>query len=440
MRIATTIPAAPGGPSYKRFRSDAGEHVLVVPFSRIFDLTGDLAQQWDADESEAHRLALALAEESVGEVTLDAVVVPAAQSVSLNVSSSCNLSCGYCYADRGGFGGAQSGRMTSETAIEAVNRLIEGADPSAPITVGFLGGEPFLNRALIRQVVEHAEQLGVARGLDVRFSVTTNGTLLTDADMSMVRQRRFAVTVSIDGTAGVQDKQRPTVRGRGSFELLAGRLSPLLNDPGLAQIGARMTVQTGSSDLQARFDAVLELGFREVGISPLRTSRDGTEMTDSDWPDYLAELISVSQLELERARAGGTIRLTNLAVALKQIHSGASAPYPCGAGGGYFSVAATGKWYACHRAVGDVDFELGDSSGLDEERRTQFLVDRHVHSQTDCGSCWARYLCSGSCHQEASTRSPASCDFIRGWLSFCLKAYCELGAARPEHFYPVPLN
>lgn len=201
MRVAATVPTAPDSPSYKRFRSEAGEHVLIVPYSRIFDLTGDLARQWDTDAGEAHRLALALGEGSVSDVPLDAVVVPAAQSVSLNVSSSCNLSCGYCYADRGGFGGAQVARMTSQTAIEAVTRLIDQADPAAPITVGFLGGEPFLNRALIRQVVDHAELLGRPRGLDVRFSVTTNGTLLNEDNLSMLRERRFAVTVSIDGTA-----------------------------------------------------------------------------------------------------------------------------------------------------------------------------------------------------------------------------------------------
>jgi uncharacterized protein len=134
---------------------------------------------------------------------------------------------------------------------------------------------------------------------------------------------------------------------------------------------------------------------------------------------------------LKRFRRGLPIRLTNLAVALKQLHRGASSPYPCGAGGGYFSVSSQGRWYACHRAIGERAYELGSNEGLDEARRRDFLLQRHVHAQTACGSCWARYLCSGGCHQEAAARTPASCDFIRGWLDFCLKAYCEL-TARPE--------
>jgi uncharacterized protein len=57
-----------------------------------------------------------------------------------------------------------------------------------------------------------------------------------------------------------------------------------------------------------------------------------------------------------------------------------------------------------------------------------------VHAKADCRVCWARYLCSGGCHQEASARSGASCDFIRDWLDFCLASYCELSSARPQHF------
>jgi len=52
------------------------------------------------------------------------------------------------------------------------------------------------------------------------------------------------------------------------------------------------------------------------------------------------------------------------------------------------------------------------------------------HAQIDCRICWARYLCSGGCHQEAESRTAESCDFVRGWLEFCLAAYCELGGGQ----------
>jgi uncharacterized protein len=72
---------------------------------------------------------------------------------------------------------------------------------------------------------------------------------------------------------------------------------------------------------------------------------------------------------------------------------------------------------------------MGDNAGLDQILRRRFLEARHVHSQTACRRCWARYLCSGACHQEASARTDSACGFVRGWLEFCLGAYCDLSIA-----------
>jgi len=435
MQTVATIEADASAPLFRRFRSAAGDHLLVVPHTRIFDLPPELAESFDGDPQEARRLAAMLGEPTARDADLTAVVTPAPQSLSLNVSSSCNLSCGYCYADRGGFAGAQTATMTFDVARIAVERLLAGADPARPITIGFLGGEPLRSRGLINEVVAFARHHAQQRGLDIRYSITTNGTLIANADIALFRRNRFAVTVSIDGDAIIHDSQRPRRNGAGSFAQLAARVAPLLADPGQAQVAARMTVQAGCLDLARRIDAVWSLGFSEAGVAPLRVAADDSGLQDEDWPRYLDQLIGVAQGELARARRGLSIRLTNFAVALKQIHAGASSPYSCGAGGGYFSVAADGDWYACHRAIGDQDYRLGSASSLDDTRRRAFLVDRHVHAKSDCRVCWARYLCSGGCHQEAGARSVAGCDFIRGWLDFCLASYCELSSARPEHFH-----
>jgi uncharacterized protein len=434
MQTAATVHADPRAPLFRRFQSAAGDHLLVVPHTRIFDLPPLLAAELDTDAAAADRLAAMLGETSVLEADLSDVVTPAPQSISLNVSSSCNLSCGYCYADRGGFAGAQTQTMTFDIARAAVQRLLASADPARPITIGFLGGEPLRNRKLIHAIVEFAREHTQARGLDVRYSITSNGTLITDADIALFRNHRFAVTISVDGDAIAHDAQRPRKNGAGSFAQLAKRVEPLLADPGRAQVAARMTVRSGYLDLAPRLEAIWSLGFSEAGVAPLRVAADNSGLRDEDWPVYLEQLIVAARQELARAKRGLPIRLTNFAVALKQIHAGASSPYSCGAGGGYFSVAADGDWYACHRAIGDDNYRLGSASTLDSDRRLAFLVERHVHAKADCRVCWARYLCSGGCHQEAQARTPAGCDFIRSWLDFCLASYCELSNARPEHF------
>src|SRR5437763_2503802 len=395
--------AAAAQPLFHRFRSSAGEHVLVVPYSRIFDI----ATQDDESATDFAGLDLAamvLAEPTYGEASLEDLTEPPPQSISLNVSSSCNLTCGYCYAARGSFGGAQPSPMDWPTARAAIDRLLADVDPSAPITIGFLGGEPFVNRQLIHRAVTYAASQGALNGLDIRFSVTTNGTLLDSADIALLREHPFAVTVSLDGIAGIHDRQRPRYgAGDGSWRAAVNRIAPLLAASGRAKIAARTTVTRASFDLTTMLATLAELGFPDVGFAPLRVGPAGSGvLLDTDWPEYLAALIAASRAELKRFRRGLPMRLTNLVVALKQLHRGAASPYPCGAGGGYFSVSARGRWYACHRAIGDPAYELGSNAGLDRARRREFVLRHHVHAQMDCRSCWARHLCSGGCHQEAS--------------------------------------
>lgn len=432
-----TVASPAEAPVFKRFGSPSGEHLLIVPFSRIFDLPADVAARFDAGETDLIHLADALAATGEGEESLDLVPEVSPQSLSLNVSSACNLACTYCYADRGAFSGAQARPMNGDIARAAVDRLFAVADPARPVTIGFLGGEPFVNRALIHDVVAYAEARAAKLGLDVRFSVTTNATLLQPDDIALLRARPFAVTVSIDGAAPVHDAQRPLHNGRSSFAAVRDSIGPLLADPGYARIAARATVSRKRLDLAAAFAAIRAIGFHEVGFAPLRSASADDAMRDEDWSRYLAALMALAQSELAGAVAGGPITLTNFAVAMKQLHHGASAPYPCGAGGGYFSVSTQGRWYACHRAIGADEYELGDNGGLDRDKRRHFLQRHHVHAQTDCRACWARYLCSGGCHQEASSRTPAACDFIRGWLEFCLTSYCELIERRPDYFPPI---
>ena len=110
---------------------------------------------------------------------------------------------------------------------------LAGADPARPITIGFLGGEPLRNRSLVHAVVALADRLAQQRHLDVRYSITTNGTLFTDADLELFRNHRFAVTVSVDGDAVAHDAQRPLRNGSGSFAQLASACSRCWPNRGL---------------------------------------------------------------------------------------------------------------------------------------------------------------------------------------------------------------
>ena len=417
--------------SWRPFRSRIGNHILVLRGSQILDIAdpGTLGPGTLGSETLAPYL------DHGADLGLSVVPSVAPQSISLNVTSGCNLGCNYCYADRGRFGGAQAGTMSVAIAQQAVDTLLAGCDRHALATVGFMGGEPFLHRSLVHQIVAHASTRAAELDQPVGFSVTTNGTRLEPGDLNLLRCHRFAVTVSIDGGRAIHDRLRRNLLGGGSWDDVVAGVAPLLARPGLASVSARATVCRDDLDLTSRYDALAEVGFTSIGFSPVRLGWGA--LRDEDWPRWTAASVALGERELARIRAGDDTAFNNLRTALHQLHAGWSAPYPCGAGGGYSSVSTTGQWYACHRAIGEQDYALGDArQPVDPARQRRFLEARHVERVEPCRRCWARYLCSGGCHQETAARTDASCDAIREWLEFCLDAYCVVSSERLDWFLP----
>ena len=337
------------------------------------------------------------------------------------------MGCQYCYASGGDFGLAPA-HMSADVADTAVHALIDGAEPGERVNLAFLGGEPLINRSLVRRVVEDATCRAADRGVRVSFSITTNGTLLDDDDARFLAAHRFAVTVSIDGVGAVHDRLRPTRRGQGTYQTIISRVGPLLAHLDAISLSARVTVTPANLNLVETLEGLAEVGFPSVGFSPMLASPTGTHgLGADDIPVLLAQMIECGTAYESALLSGRSHPFANLQTALTEIHRGVHRPYPCGAGAGYLSVSATGQLSACHRFVGDDRGAMGDVvNGPDNEVRAVWLRDRHVDRQSPCSQCWARYLCGGGCHHEVINRGRPICDYIRGWLHYCLGAYVRL--------------
>jgi uncharacterized protein len=360
----------------------------------------------------------------------DSEELPPITALSLNVAQTCNMSCAYCYADEGRFGGRPR-LMDKHVAFRGIDRLISNAGGRA-VTVGFIGGEPFLNRALVHDCVAYARSAAARAGVAVRFSITTNATLLREADIRLLRDNRFAVTVSMDG-GRAHNRHRRLHGGRDSTAAVASGIAPLLADPGETRIAARATVTRGNLDVAERIAWLRELGFTEAGVAPVRTGpRSELILREEDWPVFLDNMLAASRIELYRVDAGGKPFFSNLWVALREIHRGAARPLPCGSAVNYLSLDAKGQFHSCHRTVDIPGFGMGSAEGgIDVVARRAFLEARRVDTQQPCASCWARYLCGGGCHAEVAAAGRFGCDFIRGWLDHCLSTYLEITARHP---------
>ncbi len=96
-------------------------------------------------------------------------------------------------------------------------------------------------------------------------------------------------------------------------------------------------------------------------------------------------------------------------------------------------VSADGELAACHRFVNEPAGRMGDVfNGIDSQLQNKWLAERHVHQQSPCSQCWARYLCGGGCHHEVIERGRIACDYIRGWLHFTLQSYERINRLVPN--------
>lgn len=411
--------------------SEIGTHLFVVDGSRLYDFDSELP----VDDATLASLVAELTSGAPRYIAAQPLAPPPLQTLSLNVAQACNMSCGYCYAGRGTFGG-RARRMSATVARQAVDRLLSEAANGATVVIGFMGGEPMLNRELVHDIVPYAERSAAESGRRTQFSITTNATLLEPADVQLFSEHQFHVTVSLDGPPELNDAQRRLPRGGSSFERVQRSLELFDRIGRPRHLSARATVTPRVGSLPHVLDTLLELGFDSVGFAPVLRSPDPSLAFEPEQLDSLLEQMcacgrrSKSSI-LRRQR----YPFSNFETALSQIERGTHRPYPCGAGAAYLSVNADGELYACHRLVDDPRFHFGNlTQGSDTQRRRLHLAERHVDTQEPCRSCWARYLCGGGCYHEVSERGRVACDYIRGWLRFCIAAYAEIKQCAPDYF------
>lgn len=150
--------------------------------------------------------------------------------IVLQVTRGCNLRCSYCpFSQKNDHTRHHSNEMMSEkVAIRAIDYLYEHSVDSKQISLGFYGGEPFLNFDLIKKSVLYAEKK--FKGRQISFSVTSNSTLLNDEILSFLESHHFQLVVSIDGDQQSTDKNRRFPSGKGSvFKIVMEKLELISN-------------------------------------------------------------------------------------------------------------------------------------------------------------------------------------------------------------------
>lgn len=138
----------------------------------------------------------------------------------LQVTQNCNLRCRYCVYS-GSYINRQHNnkRMTFDIAKKAIAFYMNHSSQTDKLRFGFYGGEPTLEMDLIKKCVELIKKN--ANGKEVEFHLTTNATVLTEEIMEFFVQNNFYLTISLDGSEEIQNKNRVyAFDGRGTFDTI----------------------------------------------------------------------------------------------------------------------------------------------------------------------------------------------------------------------------
>ena len=326
------------------------------------------------------------------------------RSVTLLTTHACNFKCTYCY-EFSNFAQphSQPGRMDIETAKRTVDWLIETSGDEEQLALGFFGGEPLLNYRLIEQVVEYAHQQGAAHGKRFSFSMTTNGSLLSDEIIAFLKRHNIKTTISMDGGKEIQNAQRPMVNGRDSYETVRPRAARLLAEMPNTSVQATLCGDTDPREVKRDLAA---MGFRKIGLTNVSpaTPEEGQQAGDGLWSARaMTRLLDDEAAALRKAvqdRDAEAIRTPHnyLCQRVGTFLTGEVKEHHCGAGKASVAVANSGDIYLCHRFADLKEYRLGHIN--DEKLDRAAYQVKPVGSVSACSSCFSRYHCPGGCYHD----------------------------------------
>lgn len=257
---------------------------------------------------------------------------------------------------------------------------------------------------IIIRLVEFATHEAGLAGKTIRFSIPTNGVLLTQERVEQLSRFPVAVSISIDGDEATHNLMRRDKHGTGSYLRLRQNIPYIIRN--LSDIAARMTVNPQTVGRIAHsVDHLINLQFHKIAIglnSDVSWGTNALRKLDRG-------LRKVANRYLALMMEQKPININFFDNSVKHLISGIRPEAPCGAGKGFVNIGINGDVYPCHHFTCLENFKgahrLGNiDTGINEKARLPFIrytAEKSLGCHTPCHTCKAQPICAGGCFAKA---------------------------------------
>lgn len=324
---------------------------------------------------------------------------PIVKALCLHMAHDCNLRCGYCFAGTGSYGGERS-LMSVEVGKKALDFLIQSSQHRQHIEVDFFGGEPLLNFEVCQELVAYGKEQGLLHNKIFKFTMTTNGVLLTPRVQEFLDSEGISAVLSLDGRQATNDAMRPFPNGSGSYEAIVDRFLNFTNHRNHQDYYLRGTYTHKNLDFAADVAHMVDLGFKEISMEPV-VAESGYDyaLKEEDLPTLFGQYDALTRHYLQKQESGEGYHFFHFNVDLSHGPCLPKRLSGCGAGHDYLAISPEGDLYPCHQFVGEEAYKVGTvETGITKPEISANFQSSHVLSKPTCMACWARFYCSGGCH------------------------------------------
>ncbi|WP_176011899.1 radical SAM protein [Victivallis sp. Marseille-Q1083] len=317
----------------------------------------------------------------------------------LGLTDTCNLACSYCYCNTSRDADMPfEGFMTEEIACRAIKWLFQ-INTENEVRICFFGGEPFLNKTVLRSAIEYSEQLAKEYDKAVRFSTTSNVTLVDEEFATYLTEHKVKVLVSFDGPQHIHDGQCLTKDGRGSYAMASRGAKHIIQHQ--EHTTARATMVHPVPNIKELIVFFKEFGFSDCFLGPASNPifhPTPSDFTDEDYRDFATQNEELIPSMLEDIAAGKALfydpyrfdrGIDNLVPSIF--------PVKCGAAKGCLYISPRGDLYPCHHFCGMKNWRLGNINDLPSLNIYKDFWKKYRKAIKNCEKCWAAAICQGPC-------------------------------------------